>query len=308
MQRPKDYIIYDVVNKKDIHIKVGSIVETCKQLNFDATSLPKLNPKTHISHRYIFPEAKERIFTLVDIETEKEYDCITNGTIFQHFNIPYSENEAKYIYELRKGRQGKASVCGKLFYLKGGRKSKAVATVKVVPSLIKKELENYKLKKIIKARIQARISAALSVHKICKNVKTEELLGCKISSFKEYIESKFTNFMGWRNRHLWHIDHIIPCNSFDLTDFEQQKKCFNYTNLQPIWKTTKVACKMGETDYQGNIDKKDKGPQYDYFLASKICKEFPDEVTNSEAKELASNLFGFGLRKILPEHLHLYDK
>ena len=32
-----------------------------------------------------------------------------------------------------------------------------------------------------------------------------------------------------------HIDHIIPCASFDLTKEEEQRKCFNYSNLQPLW-------------------------------------------------------------------------
>ena len=27
---------------------------------------------------------------------------------------------------------------------------------------------------------------------------------------------------------------IIPCDSFDLTNIEQQKQCFYYTNLQPL--------------------------------------------------------------------------
>lgn len=27
----------------------------------------------------------------------------------------------------------------------------------------------------------------------------------------------------------------IPCASFDITDLEQQKQCFRYTNLQPLW-------------------------------------------------------------------------
>jgi hypothetical protein len=43
--------------------------------------------------------------------------------------------------------------------------------------------------------------------------------------------------MNWNNNIVrgWHIDHIVPCAKFDLTKVEQQKKCFNYTNLQPLW-------------------------------------------------------------------------
>lgn len=42
--------------------------------------------------------------------------------------------------------------------------------------------------------------------------------------------------MSWDNHgKFWHIDHITPCKSFDLTDPIQQKICFNYMNLQPLW-------------------------------------------------------------------------
>ena len=30
-------------------------------------------------------------------------------------------------------------------------------------------------------------------------------------------------------------DHVRPCSLFDLTDLEEQKKCFNFKNLQPLW-------------------------------------------------------------------------
>ena len=43
--------------------------------------------------------------------------------------------------------------------------------------------------------------------------------------------------MSWDNHGYdgWHVDHIRPCASFDLTDEEQVRKCFHYTNLQPLW-------------------------------------------------------------------------
>jgi hypothetical protein len=69
-----------------------------------------------------------------------------------------------------------------------------------------------------------------------KSKKTLELLGVKnIEFLKKYLENKFKPGMNWKKRHLIHIDHIIPCSSFDLTNPKQQAKCFHYTNLQPLW-------------------------------------------------------------------------
>ena len=42
--------------------------------------------------------------------------------------------------------------------------------------------------------------------------------------------------MTWENHGEWHIDHIKPCSSFNLIDIEEQKQCFHYSNLQPLWK------------------------------------------------------------------------
>ena len=62
-----------------------------------------------------------------------------------------------------------------------------------------------------------------------------ELLGCSIEKLWEHLESKFQPGMTRENHGKWHIDHIRPCISFNLTDLEQQKICFHYTNLQPLW-------------------------------------------------------------------------
>ena len=43
--------------------------------------------------------------------------------------------------------------------------------------------------------------------------------------------------MSWNNYgiHGWHIDHIIPMDSFNLKIEKGQKLAFHYTNLQPLW-------------------------------------------------------------------------
>ena len=68
-----------------------------------------------------------------------------------------------------------------------------------------------------------------------KAAHTLELLGCSPIKFKEHLELQFKPNMSWDNYGKWHIDHIIPCCTFDLSKNEEQKKCFHYTNLQPLW-------------------------------------------------------------------------
>ena len=70
-----------------------------------------------------------------------------------------------------------------------------------------------------------------------KESSSKELLGCSFDQARQHLESQFKPGMHWGNntRKGWHIDHIIPCSSFDLTKLEEQKKCFHWTNLQPLW-------------------------------------------------------------------------
>lgn len=92
---------------------------------------------------------------------------------------------------------------------------------------------NFKLLEIVRTRIyQECIKKRNS-----KKDRTISLLGCSIFEFKIYLESKFKEGMSWNNYGIeWEIDHIVPCSSFNLSDQEQQKICFHYTNTQPLWK------------------------------------------------------------------------
>ena len=69
----------------------------------------------------------------------------------------------------------------------------------------------------------------------CKSKSTMKLIGCSIEQLKHHLEKQFKLGMSWDNYGKWHIDHKIPCASFNLSKPEEQRKCFNYTNLQPLW-------------------------------------------------------------------------
>ena len=85
--------------------------------------------------------------------------------------------------------------------------------------------------------LRVRIGLALRAANASKSARTVELLGASIEEVRAHLEAQFKLGMSWDNWSLegWHIDHIKPCASFDLTDPEQQKVCFHYSNLQPLW-------------------------------------------------------------------------
>jgi hypothetical protein len=97
----------------------------------------------------------------------------------------------------------------------------------------------------ISETLRGRIRNVLLSKNVKKENSTSVLLGCSYDECRAYLESKFKDEMSWENygfgKNKWHIDHIIPCASFDLTKMEEQLKCFNYTNLQPLWQTENLA-------------------------------------------------------------------
>lgn len=68
-----------------------------------------------------------------------------------------------------------------------------------------------------------------------KSARTIELIGCSTDKLRKHLEKQFTDGMTWDNYGEWHVDHIIPCANFDFTKESDQRECFHYTNLQPLW-------------------------------------------------------------------------
>ena len=61
------------------------------------------------------------------------------------------------------------------------------------------------------------------------------LIGCSTKQLASHIESQFNKAMSWDNYGTsWHIDHILPCSSFDHNNPIQIKQCWHYTNLRPL--------------------------------------------------------------------------
>lgn len=98
---------------------------------------------------------------------------------------------------------------------------------------LKREKYNNDVNFKIISNCRTRIFKALKGQK--KSKSTEKLVGCSFGELKSYLENKFLDGMTWDNYGEWHIDHILPCASFDLSKKEEQEKCFHYTNLQPLW-------------------------------------------------------------------------
>jgi hypothetical protein len=94
---------------------------------------------------------------------------------------------------------------------------------------------NFKITYVLRHRIRVAITQGDGK----RHCKSTELLGCNIPFVRNYIESLFLEGMDWGNygygKNKWNIDHIVPCAAFNLLDPQEQKKCFHYTNLQPLW-------------------------------------------------------------------------
>jgi hypothetical protein len=154
-------------------------------------------------------------------------------------NREYSRrNAAKYYYE-NKDKRKEYQIKNKnkrVDYMKLWRNKKS-EHIKQYKKEYNKNIQSKDINYRLLHNLRTRLQLAVKSNNAKKCERTMELVGCDIYTLKLHLQLKFTSDMTWGNygRKGWHIDHILPCSSFDLSKKEEQRKCFHYTNLQPLW-------------------------------------------------------------------------
>ena len=102
---------------------------------------------------------------------------------------------------------------------------------------LKNKQSAQKTKNKIQIKLANRLRTRLwhALRGVVKSAHTLELLGCSISQLIKHLEKQFKKGMTWANYGKWHVDHVKPLSSFDLTKPKQQQLVCNYKNLQPLW-------------------------------------------------------------------------
>jgi hypothetical protein len=181
-----------------------------------------------------------------------------NQDRFKEWNAGHYKNNP----ELHKGKKERLKETNPDYFKEHYKKNKEKKQAyKKVYNKENRDKLNERFKRRYYSEPQFRISQTYrnrvrdAIKKAYKSGHTLELLGCTIPELKSYLEARFLPTMTWENYGtLWHIDHIIPCAFYNLVDPEQQKICFHYINLQPLFAKTTII--EGVT-YIGNLEKSD---------------------------------------------------
>jgi len=155
-------------------------------------------------------------YRLKNRESIKEYR-LKNKERIEEQRKEYTLKNKEYTSELRRG-----------YYLKN-RKQNIKNQIKYHKYKYQTDI-NFRLLNICRSRTLKALKG------FDKSASTIKLLGCTSDELRQHIESLFKSGMTWENQGKggWDIDHIKACFHFNLADPEQQRACFNWSNLQPM--------------------------------------------------------------------------
>jgi len=192
--------------------KQDGLTPRCKKcLNAQAKIYRERNEeKIKITKRRIYDRDKERIGSKVKEYRENNKEKVT---------------KSKREYRLRNLEEIKEK---KKKYYQENKKERMEYYAEYQRNRLKND-SDFRLKHLLRRRVRHALRGKI------KSGRTFDLIGCPSHYLRIHLEKQFKTGMSWGNYGEWHIDHIRPCASFDLSDPDQQKQCFNFKNLQPLW-------------------------------------------------------------------------
>ena len=202
---------------------------------------------TEFSNRPDTKDGKQHLCKDCDAKQAKDYREANKEKIKARRDLRNKANKKKIAATRKAWREAnkeKLKVINKAWREANKEKLKGKATVyyRANKEKLKKQVNarhskrtKYDIAYRLEKNLRSRAKHAIKDQRTTKSAPTLDLIGSSVPFVRKWIESQFVDGMSWDNHGEWHIDHIRPCASFDLTDPEQQKECFNYKNLQPLW-------------------------------------------------------------------------
>lgn len=120
----------------------------------------------------------------------------------------------------------------------------------------RRERHKYRMENDNLYKIKHTLRSIIKRVKNGNSIGTFDILGCSSIEFKEFIESKFEDWMNWGNygkyngelNYGWDIDHIIPLSS--ALNEEELIKLSHYLNLQPLCSKINRYIKKDKINYE----------------------------------------------------------
>jgi len=145
-------------------------------------------------------------------QSHKEYHQANKEKIAEYYKGHYKENKDTYLKNNQKWRSENRE------------------------HIRKKENErlrtdfSFRLRKNCRTRIYQALKGIRG-----KTHHSIEYVDCDVEFLKKWLEYNFEDGMTFDNYGpYWHVDHVIPCAKFDLTDPNEIAHCFHWVNLKPM--------------------------------------------------------------------------
>lgn len=183
------------------------------------------------------------------LEKQRIADCMnTQRAVRRHPDRKKARDSARYrrdrdrlllksrlYYEANKDKRREYSLRYRLAHLRPKAPPRPRKTPEELEASRKASKRKSRVKDRLLRRLSERVRMALKRRRVYKSARTMELIGCTVPELWAHLEQRFQPGMTRENYGQWHVDHIRPCASFDLRDLAQQRQCFHFSNLQPLW-------------------------------------------------------------------------